>query len=581
MSDNSMDSLNAKRMTADQVASTFVVPAGFERISSQDNVYVIGPRGSGKTTLLRMLTDESLMAWKGREADQARQRIQYSSVFVPADELWASQASIPDVRAAFAAQLMLAVVEAMAHRISGDVNVHLPASLAPRDEAELATHLGTLWGMPNVAGGFNGLQAALEVFLADLPRLNRSQHPLSGAESLRLVVLAVQAFNRAVGQVGHRWALLLDEMELAPPEVHGMVTGFVRGGSPIVSLKISMSPFDRYMEYYGDEARPAPGHDFQTVYLSGQSSRDLRTLTYGLWAEALRARGWPHQDMTGVLADREYSRRERAARDSTGIALVASMAERDEELRKWLHRRDIDLNNAARMNYFQRSSTIRKIAPLLIYRDALLNFRDGNPVLRSRKKSYEPFTGASAVVTILEGNPRWIKSAFSQMLEYYDARKASISQGFQLDALQDVATRFEALLRVLPTRQGTGAAAPPLQLVDAVARYLRQRNLGRFSADAPNSFVVDRRTPPEVEKGLLLALYAGAIVHLRDRQSPAVLSTFTNQRFRLTHLLSVRDGKELPLRLGKDVNLSSVLAPASRRSTSSELPIDWTAYESQ
>ncbi len=573
-----MDTLNAKRMTADQVASTFVVPASFDRLGGQDHVYVIGPRGSGKTTLLRMLTGEGLVAWAGPEAEAARRRIQFSSVFVPADELWASQSSLLNVRAAFSSQVLLALIDTMRYRTGrSPAGVHLPARLEPSDEAALVQHFCGLWGLRQVAGGFLALQMELELFLATLARSDVSAHPLAQPDALRLVAPAVQAFNRATGQVGHPWALLLDEMELAPAEVHQMVTSFVRGGPPFIILKLSMSPFDRYMEFYGDESRPAPGHDFQTIYLTGQSTRELRMLTNGLWAEALKARDLPHRDLTEALSERHTSRRERSAEAQTGVFFVAALAQRDTALREWLRRRGVNLQEPTQMTYFERSSTLRKITPLLVYRDALLNFRDGKPVRRSRKKSFEPFTGPNAIVTVLEGNPRWIKSAFAHMLDLYDARTGSVSRGFQFDAIEGVATRFESLLRVLPTRQGTGEAIPPLQLVDAIARYLHDRNLSTFSADAPNSFTVDRRVTPEVERALLLCLYAGAIVHLRDRRSPAVLSSFANQRFRLTNLLAIRDGKELPLRLGKDVSLSTVLRPpASRRSP--ELPIDWDQY---
>ncbi|CAH0231331.1 hypothetical protein SRABI98_02753 [Microbacterium sp. Bi98] len=582
---NGLDAFNAKRMTADQVAGSFVVPAEFDRLSGNDHVYVIGPRGSGKTTLLRMLTGETLRAWEGSEAEAARRRIDYTSIFVPADELWASQASSGNIRVAFAGQLLLAAIDAMTYRVSGNLGVHLPASLSLSSEIALTNHFARLWGLGEVLGGFKGLQAGLELLLLELPRQDLGDHALAAPDSLRLLVPALEAFNREVEQRGHRWALLLDEMELAPPAVHAMVTRFVRGGPPILTLKISMSPFDRFMQIYGEEALPAPGNDFDTIYLSGRPVRELRAFTNGLWRSALKARGLQHRELSAALDDRAPTPRDRPAADRSGVGFVRSMANRDPELRQWLRRRQVNLSDASSMSYSERSATIRKITPLLVYRDALLNFRDGQPVKRSRKKSFEPFTGANAIATILEGNPRWIKSAFAQMLERYDARTQSISAGFQLDSLTSVADRFEALLRVLPTRQGDGEAMAPLQLVDTIARYLRDRNLGPFTADAPNSFVVDHGTPDEVRRALLLCLYAGAIVHLRSRNSPAVLSSFTNERFRLTYLLSVRDGKELPLRLGKDVRLTSVLeVPRSRlRSRPHEqgtaLPLEWSDYE--
>ena len=581
MANSSMDTLNAKRLTPSEVASSFVAPVSFDRLSGKDHIYVIGPRGSGKTTLLRMLTGESLAAWPGDRGDVAREKIRFSAIFLPADELWASQTTLVDVRAAFNAQALIAFVETLLYRTSGDPTVHLPASLELSDEGALASRYAQMWGITDSPGGLQGLLSSLEQFLLRLDQNAVTSHPLAHDDGLRLLSTSISEFNRAVHQPHHQWALLLDEMELAPSEVHRIVTSFVRGGPVALTLKISMSPFDRYMDFYGAQGSPVPGHDFQTIYLSGQEPRELRRITYGLWDEALRARGLPPRDFRGALSSTEATPRgERISPTRDTAAFIADMARRDRSLREWLQRRGLDPRNPSRLTYLESSATIRKITPLLVYRDALLNFRDGNPVKRSRKKSLEPFTGPASVISILEGNPRWIKSAFTDMLERYDRRTRTVSLGFQYDALISEAGRFEALLRVLPMRESGASAVPTIELVDKIARYLHDRNTTVFSADAPNTFTVDARTPPDIQHALTLGLYAGAFVHLRDRRSPAILSSFAGQRFRLTNLLAIRDGKELPLRLGKDISLGRIYA-RPRRNSSQELPLDWNTYETK
>lgn len=581
MSDIALDTFNAKRLSANQIADSFVMPDSFVTLAGGDHSYVIGPRGSGKTTLLRMLSGEGLMAWHGKEAEAIRRQVDYATVFLPADELWASQTSSTTSRAAFTAQMLYAFVETMRYRAMRNSNAHLPVELTSAAEVDIARQCAASWGLEDVRPGFFGLQEALDVFLAGLSFGQEAvdRTPLGSSDSLALLTLGIRAFNRAVNEPGRRWALLLDEMELAPPAVHDVVTSFVRGGSGNLILKISMSPFDRYMQFYGRQSgvAPVPGHDFQTIYLSGQSRREIRRITNGLWEEQLRSRNLTLVPLSAALDVSGELRDPRTRRRGVDADSVIREANRyDHDFAAWLRERRISPEKLRDLTYNERSASVRKVVPLLVFRDSLLNFRDGTPVRRSRKKSYEPFTGPDAVTTMLEGNPRWIKSAFAQMLQYYDSSTRKVSGGFQYDALITLANRFESLLRVLPNRSSAAPSLPVIELVDSVARYLNSRNTSRFNPDPPNGFTVDKRTPPEITEAIILGLYAGAFVHIRDRRSPAVLSSFEGQRFRLAYLLGIRDGKEFPLRLGKDVALSAVVRDSSlaRRARWSDEQLD-------
>lgn len=563
-------SFNAKRMSASEIAESFVVPPAFLSLTSTDHSYVIGPRGSGKTTLLRMLQGEELMAWRGKTADDMRRRVTYSTVFLPADELWASQTTEATARTAFATQMLYAFVETLLYRTaradSAGREVHLPARLTHDAEVDLVRQCAMAWGLEGVRPSLLGLQAALDMVMLRLSRdVAVADGPL-GDDALALLNFGIRAFNRASGQPNHQWALLLDEMELAPAAIHREVVSFVRGGTANLILKLSMSPFDRYMHAVGVEGGPIPGHDFQTIHLSGQSRGDIRRMTEGLWRESLRSRELPIVSMAAALGSssiaREFGSRRGSEREL--IQLLERARHDDAGFAEWLRIRRLDLRELDRLSYNRRSATIRKVYPLLVFRDALLTFRNGQPVRRSRKKSVEPFTGAAAVTAALEGNPRWIKQAFAEMLTYYDPRTGTVSPGFQFDALTSLANRFESLLRVLPQRPAKSGGIPVPDLVELVAEYFHGKNTGAFTADPQNCFTVDRKTPPHILDALVMGLYAGAFVHVRDRRSPSVLSTLPGQRFRLAYLLGVRDGREFPLRLGKDASLSEIIAGASR-----------------
>jgi hypothetical protein len=559
------ETFNAKKLSSVEVARSFVVPAAFRQIAGVDHCFVIGPRGSGKTTLLRMLHGESLMAWRGKEAVPMRRQIAFSTVFLPADELWASQTTPELAHAAFTVQMLYSFVETAIYRKSSVDNfgnqIHHPVQLDHDMEVSLVEHLVEAWGLRAITPSLNELLHELDITLV---RLNRgeisAQSPLLTSDAMSHLAFGIRSFNRVAQQPRHRWALLLDEMELAPPEIHREVRAFVRGGASNLILKVSMSPFDRYAYVY-PAGGPVPDHDFQTVYLAGQSRREIHEFTTGLWRETLASRDLEYAPLSQVLGVTQTGRElSQSAVPGELQNFIRRVQSRDADFARWLKTRRFNVESLDDLTYNQRSATIRKILPILLFRESVVSYRrDGRPSRRNRNKSLEPFTGVGAVTSALEGNPRWIKLAFSRMLTHYDPKEKIISRGFQFDALQELANRFESLLRVLPTQRDSSRGMTVARLVDIISSYVHRQNTGPFTPDPQNIFTVGDDIPDDVVDALVLGLYAGAFVQLRSSNSPALLSNFAGQRFRLAYLLAVRDYKEFPLRIGKAVSLARIL----------------------
>jgi len=564
--DWSFETQNAKRMTPVEIARSFVVPPTFKDIVGTDHCYIVGPRGSGKTTLLKMLQGEGLMAWEGAQARSVRSRVSYTSIFLPADDLWASQVHDENARAAFTAQMLYAFIETVQYRQSARDRignpVHHPIVLGHQAEVELVTLLANAWELPIQGRSLGAMQAALDLYLLRLTnRRERTTDQFSAATPLSLLNFGIRAVNRLANQPTHRWALLMDEMELAPPRLHREIVSYVRGGAENLILKLSMSPFDRYMETFGVGGAPIPGHDFRAVHLAGQTKSEIRAFTVGLWKEALRAAELDASPIRAALGESAITApRVTTESRSRHYEALSRAGHEDADFARWLRRRGVDVDHLEDLSYIESSATVRKVYPLVVFRDSVMRLHNGRYEGRPRKKTFDPFTGADALITALEGNPRWIKTVFSDMLRFYDRSTGSVGQGFQFDALVSLANRFESLLHVLPSREHDRNAVPPMWLVDRLAEYFHKQNTGRFQPDPQNNFIVDRRTPAPILDALVMGLYAGAIVHVRDRRSPAVLQTFVGQRFRLAYLLGVRDNREFPMRLGKDVSLTTIVA---------------------
>lgn len=92
MSDSiSYSSYNARFLTPMQVAQSFIPSQNFEKLLLEDHCQIIGPRGSGKTSLLKMLLPDAIDNWKHHRAEHYREKINFSSVFIPTDIVWKHQ----------------------------------------------------------------------------------------------------------------------------------------------------------------------------------------------------------------------------------------------------------------------------------------------------------------------------------------------------------------------------------------------------------------------------------------------------------------------------------------------------------
>lgn len=565
---------NAKRLTPAEVASSFVPHPSFGDLTNLDHCFVVGPRGSGKTTLLKMLQGEALMAWRGTQAKNLRERVRFSSVFLPADTLWSTQtrSAAPEIgKAAFVLQGLYALVETMKYRASppstGETEAFHAVELRHDQEVALVKSIRDGWRISPKGNSLAAVSAHLDVLLLEVSRRDPDViAKFSNVDALDLISFGVRTFNRVCGQPNHRWALLLDEMELAPPEIYREIIPFVRGGNSTLVLKISTSPFDRYHDIMGPQHGPMAGNDFRTVHLAGLPRTDVHAFSVGMWASARQSAGLPPTRIQDALGKSSIQKRAGSAGSTLEIqgSLIGEAAAKDRDLKAWLERRHVDLDQLHTLSYVQRSATLRKIYPLIVFREALLTFDPQAEKARgrSRKKQYEPFTGADAVITALEGNPRWIKTAYSAMFDRAKIGRSSfsVSREAQWDALAYLADRFESLMKVMPSDRSESTGLGFNEFIDKIAVYFHAVNIGRFRPDPPTSFVVDNAVPQDVYPLLTLGLYSGALVHVRDRGGPDTITDYRGKRFRLAYLLAIRDNREAPMRLGKHVALSRVLA---------------------
>jgi hypothetical protein len=563
-----------------------------------------------------MLTPEALGSWVHEDADETRGRIQYVGVFIPTDISWGRQLESlsraglneeharPIVASAFSTAVLRAVVAAVLARVNGDPSIegagaYRPLGLSPAAEASLATDVSATWGVDIRLPTLAGLMAALSTRLVQLHVLASRERLLSGdgrserlagepVLHLDLVTACTALLDALEAQVpetrGQRWALLFDELELAPSVVREELLASMRSVDDRFLFKLSISPYSEDLDVLESALSAMPGHDYEEVLLTYGNRDDSIAFSTGLFSAILRSRDWQETSPPTVLGRSEFE----AAPEEwqvDGHAYASggrlgkryrTLARNDATFADYLVRNNIDVEQLELVPPLQRAQVLRKVNAFVAVRST---FRADDEVtaktgrrLRSRKAP-QLYRGATSLFSMLEGNPRWVIGVANQLLEGVEPGE-DVPVSRQSREIARTAARFRSLLTTIPVADSIGAGRRGLlPLLDAIGDYFTQRVvLDAFNPDAPGSFVVDSDAPPELEEALGRALNAGAIIYVPDADSANVLSSLRGKRFRLCYLFSPH--YLLPIRLGRQVSLGRILRAESVAPSTDQLELD-------
>jgi hypothetical protein len=547
--------------------------------------------------MLKMLQAPALEAWKAPEASEVRELIDFTGVFVPTDRSWSTQLTTLSAgrltRAAFTTHVLRAVIAAMRHRTGRtarpDVHIfpHRRASLLPEAERDLVNYVADGWHLSPIVPTLASLHLALtqrllairEISTRLSPAASPDEQPLPSFVDLAFIeasALAIECFEQCAELPRGRWALLFDELELAPRPILSELLAAPRGVDEHFLFKLSLSPFTPELMNLESQDAPAEQHDYQLIQLSYPRKEDGYLFCRSLLQGMLEDRGLPQTEAERVFGRSVFDtapdtyRRGRTAY-SAGSALVAEyveLARTDRTFLDYLAKHHIDLERLAERTHSERAADVRKLRGLVAvrsaYRAADREVR-GRPRLRSRKTP-AIYHGADALFAIAEGNPRLFISLIGRILDRVAAQpRYPIPSEFQTQEVDRAANRFLALLRTIPVSRDSQSLLPdpnPRGVLDFVERlgeaFRAEIVLGPFAPQPVGSFTIDSHAAPAVIEMTGLALNAGAVVYVPDSGSSGVLTSFPGKRFRLSYLVSSRFG--LPLRIDRDAPLSKLLA---------------------
>lgn len=592
-----INAFNARTLSAAQVASSFVPPyETFDVLARSTNSILVGPRGSGKTTLLKMLQPEALEAWRHDLADNYRNAIDYTGVFIATDRSWKEQLTPREpanpqiveqiANSAFAVHVMREIVEAMDFRVhskqpsSGHVFRRVPLDAVA--EERLVRNLGRL---ADLGVEYPDLRSVAEALTTRLSWLGRLRNAIEqggeiatpewlNLDALDLAEATIDLCNSAAGDRDHQWALLFDELELAPSKVTTLLVDAMRGQNPRLLFKLSLAPAHPVFARLNLSQAATHGQDFELIRLTYPGQREAHVFTRDLLDAELRARldaSLPGEVVLGpslftssdsasfVAGEDQPGRRDPYSRNSALWRAYSELAAVDPTFKEWLDRNDVDLDNLRALPPTARAAKLRKIRNLVVVR----HFYRGAVRARSRK-TVDLYTGYDALVTLVDGNPRMLKALVGLLFTSADRdrRHFPIPPSRQAKAVQGVVARFLAVVRATPAIDvGEPRGFQVLDLLDDIGTALFAGIVrDDFNANAPMTFRVDAGTSAPVVRALQLALNSGAIIHLPRAGSAHVPADLEGEEFRLSYMLAPRYG--LPMRLGPSRGLRRLLVRA-------------------
>ncbi|WP_147296042.1 hypothetical protein [Pseudomonas fluorescens] len=574
---SAFDSFNARNLRPEQVAKTFVPSEYYKKISKKRHSVVLGPRGSGKTTLFKMLECRAQDIWI--ESKKNLTDIDFCAVFIPTDRLWneqvetltglgfTSEHSEIFTSSLFCAQVLHRLAECIKYRCRESSSTNWKIEISNNEEYELVKEISRGWRVKPSTYTFNSLISELASRKCEIPAFIAKERIL-GEEGrvsriadqefffldfLRATETFIDIVNSFAKQDNQTWALLFDELEIAPASIVKRLMESMRGGGDKILLKLSLAPYNPNFDIESNIFSATDGNDFDLIPLwSAKKTSEARKFCIDLLDSMLTEKG-----IVDTTAEQIFGKSELDGYDEIldGIA-----REQDDEASiNYLLENNIRASDLVQLKGIKRAQHLRKAIPILRARYEFL--REGTDGQRSRKSIPTMYSGANALFDMVEANPRWFIGVFEPLIAEYIANKKSVPRKRQVIEIEKAAAKFLSLLKTIPCpiKSSSISAVGVDKAIDTIGNYFKSEVLGeKLIIEPAGSFVVDSDLSPELKKSLGAALNAGAIVLASTLTEATFLRSLDNQRFRICYLLAPK--YRIPLQLMKDVKLKRILS---------------------
>ncbi|MBC5768711.1 hypothetical protein H8R02_29895 [Ramlibacter sp. GTP1] len=392
--------------------------------------------------MLKMLQPKALNAWDHELADEIRAGVQFRGIFVPADEAWRQQVDTigHDLPAEMSSHFRRAMFTTHVQRAVASCFLQLTHDRPLKDrgyarvqlekpiEVELCKSIAHSWKLTPRIHSLLGIRQALVDRTAalydsvDRPHSLRSLLEECQLQTTPAVLQATSAFDMCTARFEGTWCLLFDELEIAPIEIQEMLFRSLRSSDQSLVFKLAMSPSTKAAELFKEVTGPSPGNDFEEITLYADP-KEGSVFCESLWSHLTKGTPAEHIAPWAVFrrsafhdpdAPSPYSRRGRWQIASSSLAL------KDPSYVSFMNHYRIDPDNLEKVSAQQRDAVLRKIGPIVGFRDFMLKpSRIAAQAPKLRKDKARPaalYSGWEALCLISEANPRWFMGIAKSLL---------------------------------------------------------------------------------------------------------------------------------------------------------------------
>lgn len=602
------DNFNARHITQEEVAETFVSSTDFYDIAKNNHTFVLGPRGCGKTTMFKMLTTPALRNWHPtRKRDrELKENIPFIALYFPSDELWKDQVNNITSSVKDQPKIFSFITNALnCTNIYTNFCISLQKHISylevedRRDkEIQFSNQLIKIFSLEDCPSSISAIKLELgnrrETLVEKLnsynfyrkfdPNVKVDFEDYYFADFLNPIRNGILAFETIYND-GHelKWALCFDELELVSRDFLNAIIKKLRISPPNIVFKLSSSPLT---EFEDDIAQVF--HDYEVVKMWPFSHSEEPRYA-DLCEEIARQRILSYRKKKNIISEAvidfdkifgtvEYSDTalrefqfdiDPNAKDTEPRSLTwhafRQLGILDFSFKEQMVKKGLDPNNPVPKNRLQYDGFIRKTKELVINRLIFTKYEDGKPKTLRTRKEYPLYYGKETLFRVCEGNPRFIMNIMNDMLKRTEKNAYDQDLIFtpedQAVVIKNVSDRFNAMLNTYPTYGHFNQKPVDLEwLIEKIGSYFSvEMNMGRFKVSPANSFIFKKLTNSNVKQiARLINIGVGLGAFIKVDKNLGELSNEADTRFRLSYLLHPRF--KMPLRLYSSIKLNNILA---------------------
>ncbi len=356
------------------------------------------------------------------------------------------------------------------------------------------------------------------------------------SELVQLMDASINIVNQYFGNLNEKWALLFDELELAPDSFIQPLLNSMRGGPQNIILKLALSPYHKDVSITEDSFSSMHKQDLSFINLSGVREDGVE------FARALSEYIFKQDNLLEPIES--YFEGFEIDRDKE----FSELADVDTSFTDYLKEQGV-----LGKKYLDLDGTARDVVRRIQFNVHLRNYH-----LSRRKRPSNYYTGFLNICNILDYNPRMLIGVMSIFASIAKS-EGVVKNHKQIECINEYYQSFKALLNTIAIESDESDVRSLYDVIKEIAQFFHLQIHGdTFSPNPKGSINFKNDFNENYMDAIGLALNSGALV-IEKSEIDAFqdVNNLRGARCRLSYIFSPE--YKLLLNLQPPVDLVTIL----------------------